>query len=310
MTLTEFSYSFSMRSPTTILVAAFFLACTSSLSAQGLSVAQAPAQTEAEKRALLDRVIANQKKNDEEQAVYERLEHLESRKAAPGAPPEVKVSRAIPAGTGVDRIPVGPDGKPIDAAAYRAELEKLERSLLWASEEGRAQREAYDKINKKQKDRAELIEATRTAFLYTFVAREPRAERMLVKYRMEPNPAYKSTSRSTAIFAKVRGYLWIDEAAGQLARVEAEVTDDFSVGGFLAKVYKGSRFMQERYEMAPGLWLPSYAQYDFDGRRLFVSFAVHERTFYSRYRRIGPPKEALAAIRVELGKPNAVSADP
>jgi len=23
--------------------------------------------------------------------------------------------------------------------------------------------------------------------------------------------------------------------------------------------------MQERYEMAPGLWLPSYSQYDFEG---------------------------------------------
>jgi hypothetical protein len=308
--LTEFSYSSAMRLPKPILVAAFLFAWAGSLSAQDSSVAQVPPQTETEKHALLERVIANQKKNDEEQAIYERLEHLETRKGTPGTPPEVKISRAVPAGTGVDHISVGPDGKPLDAAAYRAELEKLEHSLVWASEEGRAQRDAYDKIAKKLKDRSELIEATRTAFLYTFVGREPRADRMLIKYRMEPNPAYKATSRSTAIFAKVRGYLWIDEAAGQLARVEAEVTDDFSIGGFLAKVYKGSHFMQERYEMAPGLWLPSYSQYDFDGRRLFVSFAVHERTFYSQYRRIGPPKEALAAIRVELGKLNAVGADP
>jgi hypothetical protein len=298
------------RPPISILVAAFFFACAGSLPAQDLPAVQAPLQTEAEKRALLDRVIANQKKNDEAQSVYERLERLESRKGAPGAPPEVKISRAVPAGTGVDRVPVGPDGKPTDAAAYRAELEKLERSLLWASEAGRGQRDAYDKIAKKQKDRADLIDATRIAFLYTLVAREPRADRMLTKYRMEPNPAYKPTSRATSIFAKVRGYLWIDEAACQLARVEVEVTDDISIGGFLAKVYKGSHLMQERYEMAPGLWLPSYSQYDFDGRRLFMTFAVHDRTFFSQYRRIGPPKEALATIRAELGKPNAVSADP
>jgi len=30
--------------------------------------------------------------------------------------------------------------------------------------------------------------------------------------------------------------------------------------------------MQERYEMAPGLWFATYSQYDFDGRRLFMSF--------------------------------------
>lgn len=278
--------------------------------AQAPVVPDAPAQSETEKHAVLDRVVANQKKNDEAESIYERIERKEIRKTPAGSPPEVKISRTVPAGTGVDHIPVGPDGKPTDANLYRAELEKLERSLAWAAADGRAQREAYDKIAKKQKDRAELIDATRSAFLYTFVDREPRGDRMLSKYRMEPNPAYKPTSRATAIFAKVRGYAWIDETAGQLARVEVEVTDDISIGGFLAKVYKGSHFMQERYEMAPGLWLPSYSQYDFEGRRLFVSFSIHERTFYTQYRRIGAPKEALATIRAELGKPAAVNGDP
>jgi len=189
-------------------------------------------------------------------------------------------------------------------------LEKLERSLSWAAEEGRAQREAYEKIAKKQKERADLIDATRNAFLYTFVAFEPRGDRMLSKYHLVPNPAYKSTSRATSIFAKVRGYLWIDEDAAQLARAELEVTEDISIGGFLAKVYKVSHLVQERYEIAPGLWFPTYSQYDFDGRRLFVSFGIHEHTTYSQYRRIGPPKEALQAIRAELGKSTTANADP
>jgi hypothetical protein len=306
--LTELQQS-TMRPRTLALFAACLSICAAALPAQELSQEQPP-QTEAEKHALLERVIANQKKNDEAQNTCERLERLEVRKGPVGTPPEIKFSRAVPAGTGVDHIPVGPDGKPVDPAAYRADLEKLERALVWAAEEGHAQHDAYEKIAKKQKDRAELIDATRTAFLYTFVAREPRADRMLTKYRMEPNPAYKATSRSTSLFAKVRGYVWIDEAVAQLARVEVEVTDDISFGGFLAKVYKGSHLMQERYELLPGLWLPSYSQYDFDGRRFFVSFSIHERTFYSQYRHIGPPKEALIAIRAELGKPGSANADP
>jgi len=299
-----------MRPLTITLVAALLLPYAHVSPAQDQPAATALPQTEGEKAGLLERVIANQKKNDEAQAIYERIERQETRKNGPSSPPELKISRAIPAGTGVDHVPDGPDGKPLDLAAYRAEMEKLERSLVWAAADGRAQRDAYDKIAKKQKDRAELIDATRTAFLYTFSGRELRADRVLVKYKMEPNPAYKPTSRATSIFAKARGTVWIDEAAAQLARVEVEVTDDISIGGFLARVYKGSHLMQERYEMAPGLWFASYAQYDFDGRRLFVSFAIHERTFYSQYRRIGPPKEALAAIRAELGKLNTAAGDP
>ena len=265
-----------------VLFALLCLACLWAASAQDLSLTSAPSTSaspsEAEQRALLDRVIANQKKDDAAQSLYERIERLENHKAGLNALPEVKVTRAVPAGTGVDRIPVGGDGKPTDAAAYRAELEKLERALAWAAEEGRTQRDAYEKIAKKQKERAELIEATRTAFLYTFVTRESRGDRMLSKYRMEPNPAYRPTSRMTSVFAKVRGNIWIDETSDQLARVAVEVTEDISLGAFLAKIYKGSHLLQERYEMAPGLWFPSYAQYDFDGRRLFMSFAIHERT--------------------------------
>jgi hypothetical protein len=300
-----------MRPPTLILVAAVLLTCAAANSQDhSAPTINTPPPTEGEKAALLERVMANQKKDDEAQPIYERMERLETHKNAAAAPPEQKISRAIPAGTGVDHVPVGPDYKPVDLAAYRAEMEKLERSLAWASIDGRAQRDAYDKIARKQKDRTELIEATRAAFLYTFVSRELRADRVLAKYQMEPNPAYKPTSRATSIFAKVRGTLWIDEAAAQLARIEVEVTDDISVGGFLARVYKGSHLMQERYEMVPGLWFPSYSQYDFDGRKLFVSFSIHERTFYSQYRRIGAPREALAAVRAELSKLKAAAADP
>ena len=298
-----------MQARRPILYAVLSLASLCAASAQELPAAKT-SDPEPEKGALLERVIANQKKNDEAQSVYERIERLENHKGGASAPPEIKVTRVVPAGTGMDRIPVGPDGKPSDVAAYRAELEKLERALTWAAEDGRAQRDAYEKMARKQRERAELIDATRSAFLYTFVTHEPRGDHMLAKYRMEPNPAYRPTSRMTSMFAKVRGYIWVDEIANQLARVEVEVTEDISLGGFLAKVYKGSHLMQERYEMAPGLWFASYAQYDFDGRRLFMSFGIHERTYYSQYRRIGPPKEALAAIRAELGKSPSANADP
>jgi hypothetical protein len=274
------------------------------------TAAPAP-QTEAGKEALLDRVLANQKKCDAAMSLYERVERVEMRKnAVDPQTGEVKVSRVVPAGTGVDHIPIGPDGKPSDPDAYHAELVKLERALSWAADDGHAQHDAYEKIAKKQKERDELIDATRTAFLYSFVSTETRAGHLLYKYKMEPNPAYRPTSRATSIFAKVRGFVWIDPAAAQIARVEGEVMGDITVGLFLAKVYKGSHFMQERYELVPGLWMPTFSQYDFDGRKLFSAISIHERTFYGQYRRIGSPKEALASIRAELGKPGGPVADP
>jgi hypothetical protein len=299
-----------MRVRTSILVAGFF----SALAVRGIAqeVTQpSPPQTEAEKATLLDSLINNQKKSDAAQYLFERIERLEVRKSGSDAQAgEVKVSRVVPAGTGIDHISVGLDGKPVDLTAYRAELEKLERALDWASREGHAQRDAYEKVAKKQKERDDLIDATRNAFLYTYVSNETRDGRVLFKYHIEPNPAFKPSSRAATIFTKVRGFVWIDPSACELARVEGEVTSDISIGLFLGKVYKGSHFMQERYEVAPGLWLPTFTQYDFDGRRFFSSVAIHNRTFYSQYRRVGPPKEALEIIRSELGKSSATTADP
>jgi hypothetical protein len=262
---------------------------------------------------LFLRIIANQKRGEAALDLYERIERVESRKTPNDpAPTAIKISRVIPSGTGMFRIPVGDDGKPMDPAAYRADLENLARSLAQLVNDSGSQRDAVEKYTKKRKDRLDLIEATRSAFLFTFLSHEPRGDRMLSKYSMRPNPTFKPTTRFSAVFTKVRGFVWIDETSGELARISGDVTDDISIGLFLGKIYKGSHFMQERYEHLPGLWLASFSQYDFDGRKLFSGFSLHERTFYSNYRYIGPPNEALAAIRQELehAEPDKPSPSP
>jgi len=102
----------------------------------------------------------------------------------------------------------------------------------------------------------------------------------------------------------------VDDESQQLARVQGEVTEDISLGVFLARIYKGSHFLQDRYEMAPGLWLPTFSQYDFDGRKFFSSFGVHEKTFYSEYKRVGPPAEAIPQIQSELARLSEAKVKP
>jgi hypothetical protein len=298
-----------------ISLALLSLALTADAAAQSV-LPDSPTTIGPAKPDLFVRIIANQKKGEAALDLYERIERVETRKnMSDPSPPSIRIARVIPSGTGMVKIPVGADGKPGDSTAYRAGLENLARSLALLANDAASQRESLAKYAKKKKDRDELIDATHSAFLFTFLAKEPRSDRLLSKYKMEPNPAFKPNSRFTSIFPKVRGFVWVDEASGELARVEGDVAEDVFVGLFLGKIYKGSHFMQERYEYLPGLWLASFSQYDFDGRKLFSSFSVHERTFYSNYRYIGPPKEALAAIRQELGnaeldKPRGNHTDP
>jgi len=260
------------------------------------------------KPELFNRIIANQKKGEAALDLYERLERVETRRNANDpAPLTTKTARVIPSGTGMVKIPVGADGRPADSAAYRTALEGLAHAL--ALLDAGTQRDAVQKYEKKRKERNDLIDATHNAFLFTFLENEPRNDRILAKYKMVPNPAFKPTTRFTSIFPKVRGFVWVDPTSGELARIEGEVTDDISVGLFLGKIYKGSHFMQERYEFQPGLWMASFSQYDFDGRKLFSAFSIHERSFFSNYKYIGTPKEALATIRQELNTAQGTAQD-
>jgi hypothetical protein len=260
---------------------------------------------------LFGRVIANQKQVDANLNTYERVERVEIRKTGSDPRPgEVKVWRVFPAGTGTSKIPLTAEAKPASEESYRAALEKLQATLTWAAETGPAQREAYAKVERRKKERNELIDSTRKAFLFTKIGEEMRKDRVLVKYEMTRNPAFKPTTRNEMLFTRISGTLWIDKDTSELAKIEGHVTDDIALALFLAKVYRGSYFMQEWYEMMPGVWLPSYQQYDFDGRKFLVPFSIHERTFYTQYRRVGPPKEAVEIVRGELNKLGEDRADP
>ena len=260
---------------------------------------------------LFERVVANQKRTDQELDLYERIERLETRKTgSDSGPGEVKAWRVFPAEVSNDKISLSAEGKPINEESYRAELRKLEKLLVWATQKGPGQDEALAKMARKRKERNDLIEATHAAFIFTLVGHEMRGESNLAKYSMVPNPKYKPTSRNATLLTRVKGFVWIDEQAGELAKVEGEVSEDTSLALFLAKVYKGSHFMQERYEIEPGVWLPTYQQYDFDGRKFLLPFSIHERTTYTDYHRVGPPKEAVEVVRSELGKRAGETAAP
>jgi hypothetical protein len=256
---------------------------------------------------LFKRVISNQKKSEALLDEYERTQHIEKKTAGTDSDPTTTCYRLFPAGPAITKVLLAPDGKPPHSDGYRYDLEKLEKYLAWAAADGASQKDAYAKAQRKRKERFDLMDATHQAFVFTLEGKEMRGDRTLLRYSMTPNPAYKPTSRNTGIFTRVRGTIWIDEQSSEMAKIEGSVTEDFSVALFLAKVYKGSEFMQERYEVAPGIWEPTFEQYDFDGRKFMVPFSIHERTWYTDYQHVGPPKESIAVIRAELSK---LQADP
>jgi hypothetical protein len=267
------------------------------------TLARAQEPTQEELRALVERIVANQHRNDDALAEYERRERVVARKSGEQERiVEDKTFRVFPTGTGTIRVLLEEKGRPVKRGAYEKGLRYVEQALVDAlNPDLSRQKEAVAKWEKRTRERRELVDAVPQAFLVTWLGRETRNGRTLAKLRFEPNPEFKPASRNAELFTHVSAVLWVDEKEAQVARIESEISRDIGVfGGVFGKVYKGGTFVLEQAQVADGIWLPVRYEFDYGGRRFVFPFAVNETTETGTYRRIGSPREALAAVRREL----------
>ncbi len=289
------------------LLACAGLALTLATSPDARPADDAPLSDE-QMRALVERVIANQQRNDAALMEYERREHHRAWKTEEHQHiEEDKLFRVVPTGTGTIKLTLQENGKPFPAHEYRQQLEYLEFGLRQAlSPNHPEQRKRVQKWEKKRRERAEAVDAIARAYRFTWLGREVHDGRALVKLRFDAVDSFDPDSRVQDLLRHSQATLWIDPATAQVARIEVELVRDYAiVGGIVGKVYKGSRFVMEQRPVAPGVWLPTLLRYDFKGRKFIFASEVHEEVRASDYRRVGQPAEALVAIRRELKAPMA-----
>lgn len=261
------------------------------------------APSAAEQRALLDKVFANQHADDAAIDLFERVEKRTNRTNDGSKINEsVKTVRVVPTGTGAATITLEDAGRPADAGAIRAQMDQLAKSLAASLDSANAEtRRAREKQERRAHDRSDLVNAIREAFLFTWMGREVRDGHTLAKFHLDPNPNYKATSRITDALRHAVATLWVDEAAAQMAKLDAEISSDISFfAGIAGKVYHGGHILMAQTEVEPGIWEPVFTQWDVTARKVFTTSEYHWVTEASRYRRIGPPAQALAEIRKEI----------
>jgi hypothetical protein len=118
---------------------------------------------------------------------------------------------------------------------------------------------------------------------------------------LTPDPTFHPKNILQEAMRHITGKIWVDRNEIQLARAEAHVTNDFSVGGgIVGKLYKGGAFSMEQVEVAPGNWQPLHYRFDYSARKFVIVMDEHEAIDVSQYRHDGPPNEAIAMVQKEL----------
>jgi hypothetical protein len=259
----------------------------------------APTATQIE--ALVARVIANQHKNDQNLSEYEHREHEVDRNSrdAKNGPTET-TSQVVPTGAGTTRIVLERNGKPTDPMILEQQWQDVARALALHNDlNDERTRQDREKAEHRRRERTDMEDAIGKAFRFRWIGRESDGNHTIIELAFEPEPDFRSTVRFANVYAHVRGTVWLDEASSQVVKLEAQLNDDVSFYGVLARVYRGGKFVTEQVEVAPDVWLPSRVAFDFEGRKLVFPEAIHEHVEMSQYRRIGPPEAALEVIRRE-----------
>jgi len=100
-----------------------------------------------------------------------------------------------------------------------------------------------------------------------------------------PRPDFHSDVKRADLLTKMRGRLWIDKETLQWVRVDADLIDSITFGGFLAKLDRGARmtFLQRR--ASDEVWLPSRMTAHIEARLLVKHYSVVTETSWTNYRK-------------------------
>jgi len=269
---------------------------------------QPPSNEEMKARAL--KVIVNQHSDDEILDQFERTERVYDRTA--GQNPRIledKTYRVVPIVAGSYRMLVKEGDKPIDGGEYNRELQQWATALeLALKPDDPRMKSSMEKYKKRLHDRAELVDATNTAYVQKWLRGEMLNGHLCDVVELDPDPQFHPHSILQDALTHAVVTVWVDHASNQIVRGEAHITRDISIGGgVLGKLYRGGVFTLEQTEISPGIWLPTRRQYDFMGRKFFFPFEEHQLIEDSEYHRLGPPDKVLPDVRSEIAgrKPTA-----
>lgn len=264
-------------------------------------------------RSRAEKLVANQHKDDDALEQYERVEHRVDRTA--GTSPrtlEDRVYRVVPTGAGTAKIVLRDGDKPTDPATYTRQLQALKDILAAMTNPNDPKaKAAYAKRAKRERERAEFVDAAKTAFLVKWLGTSTCHGRTCDVFELDPNPNFHPHGMLQEPLTHVTAKIWVDHETNQAVRGEVHVMSDVSFGGgILGKLYRGGVVSMEQAEVTPGIWLPTRYQYDFSGRKLLFAFEEHEIIEASHYRRVGPPSEALLLVQDELANGKSFITDP
>jgi hypothetical protein len=263
-----------LRTSATIRLGVLFAACSAPLSA-GPAAAPLP-----DVPSLLRSVEANQEALDRAREEYtfrqqQRLTFYE--KGGKVRRAEERVSNVFFVhGHPIETL-TSKNGKTLNAGELKKEQDRA------AKEAVKYAAQPYGQRDKDEVSVSRLLAITR----FSDPRRITEGGRSVIVVDFTGDPHAKTHGRNEDAVKKVRGTVWIDEAAREVTRMHATFDEPMRIGfGLFATVDAGSHFSFEQALIHDEVWLPTTVDARFDGKAaLFVGFHVALALRFDQYQK-------------------------
>jgi hypothetical protein len=163
------------------------------------------------------------------------------------------------------------NGQPLSDAEARKVEKKLNDTMDKRSHETSAEREKrLAEFDKRHQDEHAFLLEVPEAYDFRILGEEILNGRAAYIIAGEPRPDFRPNLNAARVLPKLRPKLWIDKDSSQWIKMEADVTDTITWGGFLLRLHPGSHIEIEQTLVNNEVWLPLHAHISFDARVALV----------------------------------------
>ena len=192
------------------------------------------------------------------------------------------------------------DQQLADAEARKVE-KKLNDTMEKRRSEGPSERQKrLADFSKHHREEHEFLLEVPEAYDFRIVGEETLNGRAAYVISGEPRPVFRPNLNAARVLPKLRPKLWIDKAEFQWLRMDADVIDTITWGGFLLRLHPGSHIEIEQTLVNNEVWLPLHAHIGFDARVALVKpIRLDIDAVFSNYKKFRTESKIISVEEVQ-----------
>jgi hypothetical protein len=193
------------------------------------------------------------------------------------------------------------DDKPLSDSEARKVEKKLNDTMDRRSHEAPADREKrLADFQKHHQEEHDFLREVPDAYDFRLVGEEDLSGRAAYVIAGEPRQDFRPNMNAARVLPKLRPKLWIDKDGYQWLKMQAEVIDTITWGGFLLRLHSGSHIELEQTLVNNEVWLPLHAHISFDARvALLKSIRMEIDATFGDYKKFRTDSKVISVQEVQ-----------